>query len=151
MTTPDTTPWPWAATDPAAWLRNWSAAMRAVPQTLDQAINPGWNFGPVLNINSGNSSAPQTEVEVLQHHSYGRQLGRISEVLEALLKERGRAAPALNGAAKFIEMKAQIDKVKLDVAQARVDALVADLAALKKGRSAEYKRVREALLKALEA
>ena len=75
-------PLSWLGPDPADWLKAWTAAMRAVPHTLDQSINPGW-FSPVLNI--GNSSAPQTEVAVLQHHSYGRQLGRISDALAVYL------------------------------------------------------------------
>jgi len=143
--------WPWASTDPAAWLRTWSAAMQAVPQKFDQSINPGWNFGPSLTINSGNSSAPQTEVEVLQRHSYGRQLGRISEVLEALIAERGKTAAADPRYASFLKMKAQIDAVKHDSAVARVEALTADLAALKTGRPAEYERLRSALRKIVAA
>ena len=71
-------------TDPAAWLRSWSAAF--APQNLAQPILPGWTF----NINSNNSSSPQTEAEVLQHHSYGRQLGRIADALAVLVA----AAPA---------------------------------------------------------
>jgi hypothetical protein len=143
--------WPWASADPSAWLRTWSSAMQAVPQKFDQSINPGWSFGPSLTINSGNSSAPQTEVEVLQRHSYGRQLGRISEVLEALISERGKTAPADPRYASFLTMKAQIDEVKLDAAAARVDALAADLAALKTGRPAEYERLRSALRKIVAA
>ena len=138
----------WANTDPSVWLRNWSAAMSLVPQRVDQSINPGW-FGTVFNINSGNSSAPQTEADVLQHHSYGRQLGRISEALEALLNARPKTAPTLPGAKDFLDMKAQIDQVKLDAAKVRIDALVKDLAALKKGRKADYEQLRVALLKAL--
>jgi hypothetical protein len=151
---PSTPSWPWNPADPAEWLRSWSNAMRSVPQSLPQsltqAINPGWNFGPTLNINSGNSSAPQTEVDVLQHHSYGRQLGRISEALEALIKERAKTAPVNKRFGEFLEMKAEIDKVKLDTAEARVDALRADLAALKKSRPAEYQRLKVALRQALE-
>lgn len=143
--------WPWTPADPAAWLRSWLDAMGSVPQSLSQSINPGWNFGPVLNINNGNSSAPQTEVEVLQHHSYGRQLGRISELLEALIEERAKTAPVDKRLIDFLKMKAEIDKVKLDTAEARVDGLRADLRALEKSRPEEYKRLRDALRKALDA
>jgi hypothetical protein len=58
-----------------------------------QAINP-WNwifksqggqFG-LININLGQSSAPDLEQEILDEvGSYGRQLGRIGEALEVLL------------------------------------------------------------------
>ncbi|MEO8806936.1 MAG: hypothetical protein ABI433_12710 [Burkholderiaceae bacterium] len=150
-TDPSTSAWPWAPADPAEWLRSWSEAMRLVPQSLTQAINPGWNFGPTFTLNSGNSSAPQTEVEVLQHHSYGRQLGRISEALELLIEERARISPKDKRVDDFLKMKAEIDAVKLDAAAARLDALRADLAALKKSRPAEYKKLKEALRKALDA
>lgn len=153
MATDDTpaTSWPWTPADPAEWLRSWSEAMRSVPQSLTQAINPGWNFGPTFTLNSGNSSAPQTEVEVLQRHSYGRQLGRISEALELLIDERARTAPKDQRVADFLKMKAEIDAVKLDAAAARVDGLRADLAALKKSRPAEYTKLKDALRKALDA
>ena len=153
MATNDTTgsAWPWTPADPAEWLRSWSEAMRSVPQSLTQAINPGWNFGPTFTLNSGNSSAPQTEVEVLQRHSYGRQLGRISEALELLIAERAGSSPKDKRADDFLKMKAEIDAVKLDAAAARVDALRADLAALKKSRPTEYKKLADALRKALDA
>jgi hypothetical protein len=151
--------WPWAPADPAEWLRSWSDAMRlmpqsvplSVPQSLAQAINPGWNFGPTFTLNSGNSSAPQTEVEVLQRHSYGRQLGRISEALQLLIEERARTSLKDQRVDDFLKMKTEIDSVKLDAAAARVDGLRADLAALKKSRPAEYKKLKDALRKALDA
>ena len=142
--------WPWTPADPADWLRSWSEAMRSVPQSLTQAINPGWSFGPSFTLNSGNSSAPQTEIEVLQRHSYGRQLGRISEALELLIEERARSSPKDKRFDDFLKMKAEIDVVKLDAAAARVDSLRSDLAALKKSRPAEYKKLKDALRKALD-
>ena len=143
--------WPWTPADPAEWLRRWSEAMRSVPQSLTQAINPGWNFGPTFTLNSANSSAPQTEVEVLQRHSYGRQLGRISEALELLIEERARTSPKDKRVDDFLKMKAEIDAVKLDAAAARVDGLRSDLAALKKSRPAVYRKLKDALREALDA
>ena len=54
---------------------------------VTQTINP-WTafFNPVLNINLGNSSNPKVEEEVLSDvASYGKQLGRIGDVLTVLL------------------------------------------------------------------
>jgi hypothetical protein len=136
----------WLGADPSEWLKAWSAAMRAVPHALDQSINPGW-FSPVLNI--GNSSAPQTEVQVLQQHSYGRQLGRISDALAVLIAERPRGAKANKGIAAFTTMKAQIDAIKLEAAGGRVDQVCVDLAALKTSNPREYERLRAVLLAAL--
>ena len=68
-----------------------------------QPINQGW-FGTSFLINSNNSSAPQTEMDVVAKYSYGRQINRIDKLkLEsagarveqvtidlALLKERDK-------------------------------------------------------------
>ena len=70
--------------DPTSWLKQWSAAMQLAPNTLVQPILPGWT----LNVNAFNSSAPQTEADVVSKHSYGRQLGRISEALAILVDAR---------------------------------------------------------------
>ena len=61
---------------------------------VTQAINP-WNwmlnsvggqFG-IVNINLGRSADPELEEQILEEvGSYGRQLGRISDVLGVLLK-----------------------------------------------------------------
>ncbi|GGP24813.1 hypothetical protein [Silvimonas amylolytica] len=61
---------------------------------VTQAINP-WNaylkvmggqFG-LVNINLGNSSNPQVEATVLEDvASYGKQLGRMGDALEVLIK-----------------------------------------------------------------
>ena len=55
MASTDTPAW-----DPASWLKQWSAAMQLAPNSLVQPILPGWT----LNVNSFNSSAPQTEADV---------------------------------------------------------------------------------------
>jgi hypothetical protein len=132
-------------TNPAAWMRSWTAAF--APQNLVQPILPGWTF----NINSNNSSAPQTEAEVVQQHSYGRQLGRISDALAVLLA----AAPAKvrddESVTEFVAMKEDIDRVKRDAAGARVRRLSADLDLLKKTDPDEFKRLRQALLRTLDA
>ncbi|MBO6758092.1 MAG: hypothetical protein JJ902_17280 [Roseibium sp.] len=60
-----------------------------------QSINP-WsdmfkaigNQFSFININLGRSSAPQVEQEILNEvGSYGRQIGRISEVLDILIDQ----------------------------------------------------------------
>lgn len=134
-----------AGTDPAAWVRSWSAAF--APQSLEQPILPGWTF----NINSNNSSAPQTEAEVVQQHSYGRQLGRIAEALAVLIA----AAPAKvrddEHCTEFVAMKEEIDTIKQEAAAARVRRLAADLDLLKKTNTDEFERLRQALLRTLDA
>jgi hypothetical protein len=138
--------WPWAGIDPAAWMRDWWTTFGLVPQSLTQPILPGW----MITINGINSSAPQTEVEVVQRHSYGRQLGRMADALEALIEERGDGASSDERFTEFIMMKQEIDEIKLDGAATRIDQLLADLAALKAARPTEYRRLRDALRRTLD-
>lgn len=128
------------------WARTLADAVRATTPNWSQPILPGWTF----NVNSNNSSAPQTEVEVVQHYSYGKQLGRISDALAALIEavapEGMKAAPYV----PFTEMKREIDGLKNDAAAARVDQLRADLRRLKTERPDAYERIRQSLRRTLE-
>jgi hypothetical protein len=146
MATVDQPFWPWAASDPADWVRTWQSALRLAPQNLVQPILPGWTF----NINSNNSSAPQTEADVVATHSYGRQLGRISDALAALIAERDAGTPTDKRYTEFLKMKGEIDVVKREAAQSRVEQLKSDLMLLKSIDPTEYKRLEEALRKALD-
>ena len=122
-------------------MASWWRGLGLAPENLTQPILPGW----AITINGINSSAPQTEVDVLQHHSYGRQLGRMADVIQALLEERGEDASSDRRFKEFIKMKREIDDIKLGAAAARLDQVRADLAALKAARPAEYRRLRDAL------
>src|SRR3954470_10349643 len=113
--------WPWAGADLAAWTTDWWARFLPAPQRLTQPILPGWTVAPVVTFNGVNSSAPQTEAEVVQRHSYGRQLGRMADALQALIEEHRQSGPIDERFTAFTEMKKEIDDVKLDVAAARVD------------------------------
>jgi hypothetical protein len=138
--------WPWTGIDPAGWMRNWWTTLGLAPQSLTQPILPGWT----ITINGINSSAPQTEVEVIQRHSYGRQLGRMADALQALIEDRGQGAPDDDRFKQFTRMKQEIDEIKLDAAATRVDRLRDDLAALKAARPTEYRRLRDALQRMLD-
>jgi hypothetical protein len=132
-----------AAFDPASWLKQWTAAMQLAPSSLVQPILPGWT----INVNSHNSTAPQTEAAVLQVHSYGRQLGRIGDALAALVRD----LPDVEGEPfrKFLEMQDEIDAVKAGDAEARVRRLLADLDLLKVLRPDEHARLEAELKKRL--
>jgi hypothetical protein len=146
MATGETLGFPWTATAPAEWMRIWQAMWRIAPDNLAQSILQGWT----LNINSNNSTAPQTEVEVLAKHSYGRQLGRLSDALELLIVERHGRTPEDKRFAEFLTMKQEIDKVKQEAAAARVERIVKDLALLKAQDQEQYVRLRDALREALK-
>ncbi len=139
MASTDTPAW-----DPASWLKQWSAAMQLAPNTLVQPILSGWT----LNVNAFNSSAPQTEADVLQRHSYGRQLGRISDALEILVQARDPKA-ADERFDDFRRMKAEIDTIKAGNAQERVTRLLADLDLLKVLEPEAHARLRDELKKRL--
>jgi hypothetical protein len=115
----------------------------ASPQSLNQPILPGW----MITINGINSSAPETEMEIVQRHSYGRQLGRMADALEALIEERDEGVADDERFQEFTKMKQEIDELKLDAAATR---LRADLATLKAARPAEYRRLRDALRRVLD-
>jgi hypothetical protein len=122
--------------DPTGWLKQWSAAMQLAPNTLVQPVLPGWTF----NVNAFNSSAPQTESDITQRHSYGRQLGRIEEALAVLVDAFDRSGADARFA-DFRAMKAEIDEVKAGSAVARVERLIADLDLLKVLKPAERERL----------
>src|SRR3982074_1415313 len=110
----------WAGVSPAEWMRTWQAMWRLTPENLSQPILPGWTF----NINSGNSTAPQTEVDVVARHRYGRQIGRMSDALQLLIEERHGKTPEDKRFADFLTMKQEIDKVKQDAAATRVQTIL---------------------------
>ncbi len=145
MTTEETArPW-WPPSD---WLRAWASLFPPAPQSLNQPILPGWTLAPVLNVNSANSSAPQTEAEIVQRHSYGRQLGRISDALEALIELSGAAQD--KRLTEFITMKQEIDAMKLDASADRIEQLVKDLAVLRNARPDDHRRLHDLLRRVLE-
>ena len=87
---------------------------------------------------------------MVARHSYGRQLGRMSDALALLIEERHGKAPEDKRFADFLAMKQEIDKVKQDAAAARVERIVKDLALLKAQDQEQYVRLRDALREALK-
>ena len=136
----------WTGIDPAEWMRTWQTAWRSIPGSLVQPILPGWT----LNVNSNNSTAPQTEVDVLAKHSYGRQIGRISDALELLIEGSHGKNPKDKRLSEFLAMKHEIDDVKREAAAKRIGGIAKDLALLKEQDKEQYERVRNALREALK-
>lgn len=131
---------------------NWSAFdlwrqwLQQPPGAFVQPILPGWS----LNINSHNSTAPETEVDIVAKHSYGRQIGRISDALRALVLEAHPKQPTTGPLGEFMTMWDEIEKVKLDGAAERLGRIAADLALLKDKDHDEYLQLRDALRRALK-
>ena len=111
------------------------------PRNLEQPILPGWVFGDVTNITERNSSAPETERAIVASQSYGRQLGRMMDVVALLIAqvpEEERHAKAFE---EFDKLRKDIDDIKAKAATRRLDRIAADLTALKQAKPDEYKRV----------
>ena len=113
------------------WLDSPSWPVSA-PTNLNQPILPGWSL---FTVNENNSSAPDTERRIVAQDSYGRQIGRLMEVVELLVKEAEKANPDLINAkcvTDLAELKARIDEAKHDAQKTRQARLVEDLLALKR-------------------
>ncbi len=72
-------------------MQNFSmpVSWQLAPDTLTQPILPNWQFH-LFNVNLGTSTNPAVEQKVLQSvGSYGRQIGRLAEALELVVKKSG--------------------------------------------------------------
>jgi hypothetical protein len=113
----------------------------AAPQNLVQPILPGWVFGSVTNITEQNSSAPDTEREILAAHSYGRQLGRVMDALAVVITHlpiKDQESAAVKG---FTKIRGEINEIKEKAAARRLDRIVADLTTLRETKPEEFKRI----------
>ncbi len=91
------------------------------PNTLTQTINPwAWSFGQVglFNINLGSSGDPKVEALILDEvGSYGRQLGRLSDVIEVLVARLDRntlTKPELDAVEAFEQQLKDVRQVKAE-------------------------------------
>jgi hypothetical protein len=119
--------WWW---NPQAWA----------PQTLSQPILPGWSFGNIT-VNEQNSRSPQTEHAIVAEHSYGRQLGRLTDALVALIEERPKGLAGNKAFDDLLALRASIDAIKARSAAGRVERLEADLERLKTELPEDYRRI----------
>jgi len=107
--------WPW----PASWA----------PQWLDQSFNNGWTFGNVI-VTTANSKAPGVEREVVSKHSYGRQLGNLTDAVLAIAKQVGATDdPKVE---PLVKLAKDIEDIKAKARRRRCDDLLIELKDLKK-------------------
>lgn len=107
-----------------------------------------WSFSN-FTINEQNSSAPDTERNIVAAESYGRQLGRVLDALAVLiadLREQQQRRPALQD---LLALHEKIDGIKSRSAAGRVDRFLADLDELKVSNADAYRRVMARLRDAL--
>jgi hypothetical protein len=121
----------------------------APPQNLVQPILPGWVLGSMINVTEQNSSAPDTERDIVSVHSYGRQLGRVIDALAAVIAELPTVNRDLKVFEELMKLRREIDAIKLRAAATRLDHIVADLTTLKEAKPEEYERLAAKLREAL--
>jgi hypothetical protein len=122
----------------------------APPENLVQPILPGWVFGSMINVTEQNSSAPDTERDIVAVHSYGRQLGRVIDAVAALIAELPKANQESKPFEELMKLRREIDDIKLRAATRRLDYIVSDLTTLKKAKPDEYERIAVKLREALK-
>jgi hypothetical protein len=128
------------------------------PKQLSQLINPFYwlNSGTdqvgFINISGAASAKPELEADIIENvATYGRQLGRVADVLQAVLAEMhpDRWPPAEQEAVRqFRDMTAQIAAVKagyLAPTQKNVDQLIAGINSLRESDVDEYVRIKNQL------
>jgi hypothetical protein len=122
----------------------------AAPRNFAQPILPGWVFGSVTNITGQNSSAPDTEQEIVAEHSYGRQLGRVMDAVAVLIADLPKVKQDATAFEEFNKIRREIDDIKAQAATRRLDHIAADLATLKETKPEEYERLAATLREALK-
>jgi hypothetical protein len=120
---------PSAALEFPWWMKAWFPSSSPTGADFVQPILPGWTVGGIV-VNEQNSSAPETEREIVAADSYGRQIGQLMDAVAALIDEQGGAGD--NTAYRtLVALKAKIDRAKVAAAAHRLDQVWRDLALLK--------------------
>ena len=145
---PDTTEWF------AWWSRLWREMYAQAipfpslaPQVLTQPILPGWLVGNSINVTEENSRSPETEREIVTRYSYGRQLGRVIDVLGDLIDSWPGGAPDDPSVRRFAELRDDIEEIKAE----RIARAISDLADMKQRNPGEYERLAPKLQEILQA
>ena len=147
-----------AIPDPADWVASWyrlwqemyakvTRSSPLAPQAFTQPILPGWMFANSINVTEENSSSPETEREIVAKYSYGRQLGRIMDVLGELIDRWPGGAPDDLSVQRFAELRDDIEKIKTR----GIVRAISELAEMKQGNPDEYARLAPKLREILEA
>lgn len=133
--------WPWTVSWP---LENGGMpSLNFAPERLWQPINPGWTFGNVI-VNANNSKDPALEQTIVSQHSYGRQIGRLVEAVEALAKRVPGASDDAH-VKPLLDLAKEIKAIRVEAGKQQLDRLLDQLEALKKEGGAGWKRVQGVL------
>ena len=122
----------WLAFHSALWPYSPFLELKVAPEWLNQSINPNWNFGTVI-YNDKNSANPKAEGAILTEYSYGRQLGRLQDVIELLLElQKDRISGNNKAVQQFNAMLKDIRREKTKAKNDRIKELQDELEKLQK-------------------
>ncbi len=108
------------------WMKEIADSFSYAPKHLQQSINP-WTFNGLV-INEKNSRNPAAERAIVSEVSYGQQLGRVEDVVEAIING---APPEDEAFGAFAKMRQKIADIKTDSRKERFEAVLADLKQMK--------------------
>jgi hypothetical protein len=91
-------------------------------------------------VNNRNSRSPRTEQEIVAEHSYGRQLGHLTEAVAKLIERTpdSKQVPEFNA---LLDLHEKIRQIKERSKAERLNRLEADLARLRDDWREEYDRI----------
>ena len=137
--------WADVALSPWRLLLQATQALALAPQTLTQPINPGWTFGNLIQVTEQNSSAPDTESQIVSRHSYGRQIGRLMDAVDLLLERADDAARNDVRARAFEALQGDVQAIKRAQAVARLRRLRDELVELRREHPDAWRELRALL------
>jgi hypothetical protein len=126
------------------WLQTMQSLALA-PRNLTQPINPGWTFGNLIQVTEQNSSAPETESQIVSRHSYGRQIGRLMDAVELLLERADDDVRNDARARDFDALQRDVEAIKRAQAAARLHRLRDELVALQRDQPEAWRELRALL------
>lgn len=125
-----------------SWMKDAAPWIQA-PQYLFQEILRGWTFAGQVVINENNSSAPDMEQEIVARESYGRQLGRVLDALNVLIRETsdrtGRSKADVDALEDFLKLYRKVQDIKHENVIDRQERINRDLDALQKTDEQAYR------------
>lgn len=148
MSTDSTAPatglgWPFTFSWPMPGSAN-APQFTFAPERLWQPVNPGWSFGNLI-VNQQNSSAPEVEQALVSQISYGKQIGRLMEAVEALIKVAAIKPEDQKAIAEFGQLAAQVKDIKQAASHQRLARLREEINALRKQDEAAWQELADSL------
>ena len=113
------------------------------PERLWQPINPGWSFGNFI-VNQQNSSAPEVEQALVSKISYGKQIGRLMEAVEVLIKATA-VDPKNKAIDDFNKLAAQVKTIKKEASHQRLARLRDEIKSLREQDKAAWQELVDSL------